>query len=84
MSKYYSITREQVTAMIEEVNESITAVDRNTVTQTAVAIQDSLHEDCIWAENDADVTFASLRACVVEYLDEKLGWVEAVCAGEIE
>ena len=66
--KYYTITREQVTAMIDDVNESITAVTPYTVVEVATAIQDSLTADCVWSNTDADVTFGSLISCVEEWL----------------
>jgi len=69
--KYYTITREQVQAMIDDVNESITAVTPFTVVDVATAIQDSLTADCVWSNTDADVTFGSLIACVEEWLTDR-------------
>lgn len=69
--KYYTITREQVAAMIDDVNESITAVTPYTVVEVATAIQDSLTADCVWSSTDADVTFGSLIACVEEWLADR-------------
>lgn len=69
--KYYTITREQVTTMIDDVNESITAVTPYTVVEVATAIQDSLTADCVWSSTDADVTFGSLIACVEEWLADR-------------
>jgi hypothetical protein len=69
--KFYTITREQVQAMIDDVNESITAVTPFTVVEVATAIQDSLTADCVWSNTDADVTFGSLIACVEEWLSDR-------------
>jgi len=69
--KYHTITREQVQAMIDDVNESITAVTPFTVVEVATAIQDSLTADCVWSNTDADVTFGSLIACVEEWLADR-------------
>lgn len=69
--KYHAITREQVAAMIDDVNESITAVTPYTVVEVATAIQDSLTADCVWSSTDADVTFGSLIACVEEWLVDR-------------
>lgn len=69
--KYYTITREQVQAMIDDVNESITAVTPFTVVEVATAIQDSLTADCVWSNTDADVTFGSLIACVEAWLADR-------------
>ena len=69
--KYYTITREQVQAMIDDVNESITAVTPYTVVEVATAIQDTLTADCVWSSTDADVTFGSLIACVEAWLADR-------------
>jgi hypothetical protein len=69
--KYYTITREQVQAMIDDVNESITAVTEATITETATAIQDTITTDCVWSSTDVDVTFGSLIACVEEWLADR-------------
>jgi len=69
--KYHTITREQVQSMIDDVNESITAVTPFTVVEVATAIQDSLTADCVWSNTDADVTFGGLIACVEEWLADR-------------
>jgi len=66
--KHYTITREQVQAMIDDVNESITAVTSASVVEVATAIQESLTADCVWSSTDAEVTFGGLIACVEEWL----------------
>jgi len=76
--KYHAITREQVQAMIDDVNESITAVTPFTVVEVATAIQDSLTTDCVWSNTDTDVTFGSLIACVEEWLADRTELVEPV------
>jgi len=69
--KYHTITREQVQSMIDDVNESITAVTPFTVVEVATAIQDTLTADCVWSSTDADVTFGSLIACVEAWLADR-------------
>ena len=76
--KYHTITREQVQAMIDDVNESITAVTLFTVVEVATAIQDSLTAECVWSSTDADVTFGSLIACVEEWLADRAEPVSAI------
>ena len=66
--KFHTITREQVQSMIDDVNESITAVTPFTVVEVATAIQDTLTADCVWSDTDNDVTFGSVIACVEEWL----------------
>lgn len=69
--KPYSITRDQVVAMIEDVNENITAVTFNTIIETTEAVVGSIHEDAVWTDSQEDVTFSSIKAVVNEWLAER-------------
>jgi len=87
MSKFFSITRDQVIAMIEDVNESITAVTTATIMETAEAVMDSISPDAVWTDSQIDVTFGSIKAVVAEWVaenhsdDEPARIVEDVDAG---
>ena len=70
MSKFFSITRDQVIAMIEDVNESITAVTTATIMETTEAVMVSIHEDAVWTDSQEDVTFGSIKAVVAEWVAE--------------
>ena len=70
MGKYYSITREQVISMIEEVNEKITAVTSCSIMAATEAVMSSIHEDAVWTESQIDVTFSSIKAVVTEWVAE--------------
>lgn len=71
MSKFFSITRDQVIAMIEDVNESITAVTLDTIMETTEAVVASIHEDAVWTDSQIDVTFGSIKAVVAEWVAER-------------
>lgn len=71
MSKFYSITRDQVVAMIEDVNESITAVTTATIMETTEAVVASIHEDAVWTDSQEDVTFSSIMAVVEEWVADR-------------
>jgi len=71
MSKFYSITRDQVIAMIEDVNESITAVTLNTIIETTESVMASIHEDAVWTDSQTDVTFSSVKAVVEEWVADR-------------
>ena len=70
MSKFYSITRDQVIAMIEDVNESITAVTPESIMETTESVMASISEDAVWTDSQIDVTFGSVKAIVEEWVAE--------------
>jgi hypothetical protein len=71
MSKFYSITRDQVIAMIEDVNESITAVTSASIMEVTESVMASISEDAVWTDSQIDVTFSSVKAVVAEWVADR-------------
>jgi hypothetical protein len=71
MSKFYSITRDQVIAMIEDVNESITAVTPESIMEVTESVMASISEDAVWTDSQIDVTFSSVKAVVAEWVADR-------------
>ena len=71
MSKFYSITRNQVIAMIEDVNESITAVTSESIMEVTESVMASISEDAVWTDSQIDVTFSSVKAVVEEWVADR-------------
>lgn len=73
MSKFYSITRDQVIAMIEDVNESITAVTSASIMEVTESVMASISEDAVWTDSQIDVTFSSVKAVAAEWVADRSG-----------
>lgn len=71
MSKPFSITRDMIISMIEDVNEHITSVEFATIPHVVTAIMDSIHEDAVWTESQIDVTESSITAVVNEWISDR-------------
>lgn len=70
MSKFGSITREQVYDMVSEVNECITAVEPVTIPHVVTAIMDSIREDAVWTDTQQDVTEEEIHSIVMEWIGD--------------
>jgi hypothetical protein len=68
--KPFTLTRPQITAMIDEINEHITAVNYDTVRDVVATIFDSIDEDAYWTENGEPVTESELIALVNEWITD--------------
>jgi len=70
MSKPMTINTASLVAIIEEINESITAVTMSTIDHVITIVQDSIHEDCTWYGNP--VTYDDIHAVVIDWIDENV------------
>lgn len=68
MSKPMTITTASLVAIIEEINEEITAVTNSTIDHVITIVQDSIHEDCTWYGNP--VTYDDIESVVIDWIDE--------------
>ena len=68
--KPFSLTRPQITAMIDEINEHVTAVNHDTVRDVVATIFDSIDESAYWAKNGEPVTESELIQLVNEWIEE--------------
>lgn len=74
-----TITTASLVAIIEKINEEITAVTNSTINHVITIVQDSIHEDCTWYGNP--VTYDDIHAVVIDWIDEN---VEAPAAEVVE
>lgn len=70
MSKPMTITTASLVAIIEEINEEITAVTNSTIDHVITIVQDSIHEDCTWYGNP--VTYDDIESVVIDWIDENV------------
>lgn len=70
MSKPMTLTTASLVAIIEEINEEITAVTMSTIDHVITIVQDSIHEDCTWHGNP--VTYDDIHAVILDWIDENV------------
>ena len=70
MSKPITITTASLVAIIEEINEEITAVTISTIDHVITIVQDSIHEDCTWYGNP--VTVADIEIAIIDWIQENV------------
>ena len=68
--KPFTLTRPQITAMIDEINENVTAVNHDTVRDVVATVFDSIDEDAYWAKNGEPVTESELIELVNDWIKE--------------
>jgi hypothetical protein len=68
--KPFTLTRPQITAMIDEINENVTAVNHDTVRDVVATVFDSIDENAYWLVNGEPVTESELIQLVNEWIDE--------------
>lgn len=83
MSKFGSITREQVYDMVTEINECITAVEAATVPHVVTAIMDSIREGAVWTDSQEDVTEEEIGIIVVEWIGDNTTTPATPTAAEV-
>jgi hypothetical protein len=68
--KPFTLTRPQITAMIDEINENVTAVNYDTVRDVVATVFDSIDESAYWAKNGEPVTESELIQLVNDWIEE--------------
>jgi hypothetical protein len=68
--KPLTLTRPQITAMIDEINENVTAVNHETVRDVVATVFDSIDESAYWAKNGEPITESELVELVNEWIEE--------------
>ena len=68
--KPFTLTRPQITAMIDEINENVTAVNHETVRDVVATVFDSIDESAYWAKNGEPITESELVELVNEWIEE--------------
>jgi hypothetical protein len=68
--KPFTLTRPQITAMIDEINENVTAVNHDTVRDVVATIFDSINEFAYWSANLQPVTESELIELVNEWITD--------------
>jgi hypothetical protein len=65
-----TLTRPQITAMIDEINENVMAVNHETVRDVVATVFDSINEFSYWSANLQPVTESELIELVNEWIEE--------------
>lgn len=68
--KPFTLTCPQITAMIYEINENVTAVNYDTVRDVVATVFDSIDEDAYWAKNGEPVTESEVISMVNEWIHD--------------
>jgi hypothetical protein len=68
--KPFTLTQPQITAMIDEINENVTAVNYDTVRDVVATIFDSIDESAYWAKNGEPVTESELIQLVNDWIEK--------------
>lgn len=66
--KPFSLTRPQITAMIDEINENVTAVNHDTVRDVVATVFDSIDESAYWTMSGEPITESEVIALVNEWI----------------
>jgi hypothetical protein len=68
--KPFTLTRPQITAMIDEINENVTAVNHDTVRDVVATIFDSIDESAYWVKNGEPITESELVELVNDWITD--------------
>ena len=68
--KPFTLTRTQITAMIDEINENVTSVNHDTVRDVVVTVFDSIEENAYWLVNGEPVTESEIIELVNQWIEE--------------
>lgn len=71
--KPFSLTPAQITAMIDEINEHITAVTSATVWEVTATVFDSIAEGAFWADSEKQIAHGDVTAIVEKWISDSAG-----------
>ena len=71
--KPFSLTPAQIVAMIDEINEHITAVTPATVWDVTAAVFDSIAPGAFWADTEKEIAHGEITAIVEGWISNNAG-----------
>lgn len=71
--KPFSLTPAQITEMIDEINEHITAVTSATVWDVTAIVFDSIAPGAFWADTEKEIAHGEITAIVEQWISDNNG-----------